>query len=88
MSLFSCKDMAYLLSKALDQDLRFRERWTLRLHLVLCPICVRFRRYLLFLRRAARRLDETADRDSDDNKLSIAARARQQRGLEDQRPPE
>jgi hypothetical protein len=83
MSLFSCKDTVHLASRSLDRDVRLRQRLALRIHLFMCPPCARLRRYLLFLRDAARRLQEEADRgDGDQVRLSPEARERVKRALQ------
>jgi hypothetical protein len=82
MSLFSCKDTVRLASEALDRDLRLRQRLALRIHFCMCPPCARLRRHLLFLRDAARRLQEEADRgNGNQTGLSPEARERVKRAL-------
>jgi hypothetical protein len=49
----SCKDVSRLVSESMDRDLPFRQRFSMRLHLLMCSLCSRFRRRILFLRDAA-----------------------------------
>ncbi len=73
--MLSCKEVSLLLSKACDQDLPWRTRLAIRLHLLYCRGCARFERQLQFLRAAARRLAQ-ADILLDGAKLSASARSR------------
>ena len=47
-----CDDSAHLLSDSLDQPLTRAERLALRLHLLICRNCRRFRRQIEFIHRA------------------------------------
>lgn len=53
--MLSCKEIARLVSQSLDQKLPFRQRLELRVHLMMCSLCSRFRGQILFLREAGRR---------------------------------
>jgi len=46
-----CRDAARLLSESMDRRLPLPERVGLRIHLVLCRLCRRYGRQLVFLRR-------------------------------------
>lgn len=50
----NCHEATRVLSEAQDRPLRFTERCALRVHLLYCRGCRRFRRQLDFLRRACR----------------------------------
>lgn len=49
----SCKEASDLLSASLDTRLPVARRIGLRLHLLMCKMCSRYRQQLIFLRRAA-----------------------------------
>ena len=49
----SCKEAARLQSIALDRKLPMRQRFGLRLHLLLCKWCRRYGKQITFLRNAA-----------------------------------
>lgn len=49
----TCRDVSELVSRALDRELRLRERLAVRAHLLVCRGCRHFERQLAFLRRAA-----------------------------------
>jgi hypothetical protein len=71
--MLSCKEVTLLASKALDTRLGWGERLGLRLHLLYCQGCRRFRQQIEFLRQAARRDDAPW---ADDVRLPEAARTR------------
>jgi hypothetical protein len=52
--MLSCKEVSYLVSESLDRTLPFWQRLQVRLHLLMCRFCARFRKQTLFLRDAAR----------------------------------
>ncbi len=51
----TCKDISSLLSDSMDRPLTKRERWAVRLHLLICRHCSRFQKHLHFLHKAAER---------------------------------
>lgn len=51
----SCREISALVSQALDRDLSLRERVAVALHLLLCSHCQKFKRQMLFMRKAAGR---------------------------------
>src|SRR6266481_5246881 len=58
-----CKTAARLQSEALDRKLPLRQRFGLRVHLLLCKWCRRYGKQIVFLRGAAHEHpDELADR--------------------------
>ena len=58
--MLSCKEVTHLVSEELDRRLGFGERLRLRIHLLICDGCANFSRQLAFLRRAVRRLADSA----------------------------
>ena len=54
--MLNCKQVSELVSQSLDRRLSLRERLGVRMHLLMCDMCRRYRRQLLFLSRASRRL--------------------------------
>lgn len=56
-----CDEVARLVSESLDRPLPLPERAALRLHLVYCVACRRYRRQALFLRRVFDRLTPWSD---------------------------
>lgn len=78
--MLTCKDASRLASKALDTPLSWRERWGLRIHLLLCTLCRRYVRELKFLSTAFRRA-RTDGIGLMRPKLSEAARSRIQKAV-------
>jgi len=47
--MFNCKEVTYMVSESLDRRLPFFKRIGIRMHLLMCKFCSRFRRQLLLL---------------------------------------
>jgi len=54
--MLSCKDVTKLLSESMDASLPIGKRIGVRLHLLICTFCLRYKRQLLLIRETARRL--------------------------------
>ena len=52
--MLTCKQAAVLLSQSQDRQLSLREQGALRLHLLVCDTCRKFRQQVEFLSRASR----------------------------------
>ena len=65
--MFNCKKVTQLLSEALDRNLPLYQRMGMRIHLMMCKFCSRYKEQLLFLRKTARLYSE----NSEDSDLSI-----------------
>jgi hypothetical protein len=74
----SCKEVSRLVSESMDSDLPFRQRFSTRLHLLMCSLCSEFRRQVAFLREAARSFGKASEDDElfAPVRLSPEARAR------------
>ena len=55
----SCHRATFLLSQSQERELTLRERWGLRLHLLLCTMCRRFAAQVRFLAELGRHMDAT-----------------------------
>ena len=77
----SCRDSARLLSEGLERPLSRMERAGLRVHLLLCWRCRRFRRALRLLREAVRHMGNRPRADGDGHGLDREQRARLVRTL-------
>ena len=85
--MLTCKDVAYLASKALDAPITWRQRWGIRLHLLFCRLCRRYVQNLDVLNRALRRAsDRNQPCFSTQQKLSEQARTKIKRALHDEVP--
>jgi hypothetical protein len=56
--MLTCKEVATLASKALVSRLSWRERWGMRIHLLLCKLCPHYIAQLRFLHKVVGTLDE------------------------------
>ena len=54
--MLSCKDVTKLLSESMDRSLPLGKRIGVRLHLLICKFCARYKRQLLLIRETAMRL--------------------------------
>lgn len=50
-----CREAAQLVSESLDRKLSRAERWAVRLHMLYCIACRRYRRQVFLLKAALRR---------------------------------
>jgi hypothetical protein len=76
MKLLTCKDASRLQSQAQDRPLRLGERLSLRLHLLICDNCRRFKQQLNLIRRACRQVNEPDGMDVHGKELSPEAKTR------------
>jgi hypothetical protein len=61
--MLSCKDVTRLISLSMDRSLPLGKRIGVRIHLLMCQFCNRYKRQLLLIRETVRRLvveEETA----------------------------
>jgi hypothetical protein len=75
--MLSCKDVTKLVSESMDRTLPLGKRAGVRLHLLICRFCERYRRQLLLLREAARHLVLTEERPRDPFPRSLSPEARE-----------
>jgi hypothetical protein len=52
----SCKEISRLVTASLDCKPPLRQRLSMRLHFLMCSLCARFHRQILFLRDARARI--------------------------------
>ncbi len=81
--MLTCKEAAQLLSDSLDRKLPLRQRIALRIHLLMCKLCPRFREQILFLKETLNqfRLEGEGERLLASDSLSAEARERIQRAI-------
>ena len=72
----TCADAAKLLSASQDLDLTRAERIALRMHLLICKACRRYRRQLAFIQEAMRKPSASVEPDESGRSLSPEARER------------
>jgi len=52
--IFNCKAVTRMVSESMDRKLPFYQRIGIRMHLLMCKLCSRYRRQLSFLRETIR----------------------------------
>ena len=63
--MLDCQQASQLISKSLDRQLSWRERFAVRLHLLFCKYCKRFSQQIITMRKALSRLSQSIENDSD-----------------------
>jgi hypothetical protein len=71
--MLKCKHASQLISQSLDRRLTMRERWSLKLHLLICRFCRRFSDQLMQLKLEVRQQIIAVEND-ENMKLSQSAR--------------
>ncbi len=79
----SCKEITALVSESLDRRLPFGERLAVRLHLMMCKFCSRYREQLIALRLLVNRYVQEIEPSQPAHPFSLAddARSRIKRNL-------
>jgi hypothetical protein len=82
--MLSCKDVTRLISESMDHTLPVGKRIGVRLHLLVCRFCARYRRQLHLIRDTVQRIvaEEEASGDTIGEALPEEARERIRRTLE------
>lgn len=74
--MFRCKDVSQKVSQSLDASLPFHHRLAVRMHLMMCRYCARFRRQLIMLRKVSRHMDDEPSTDRTTATLSNETKER------------
>ncbi len=80
--MFDCREISRLVSISMDHRLPLRKRAGLRLHLMMCRYCARYRRQLFFLRELMCSYNQRCDVQADSISLPPKARERFRRRLQ------
>ena len=59
--MLTCKETTQLISKSLDRQLTWRERFAVRVHLITCQYCKRFLKQLTVLRDAFSQITQSIE---------------------------
>jgi hypothetical protein len=73
--MLNCKQTSQLISQSLDRPLTLRERFELKLHLIICKYCRQFSQHLQTLRVAINTMVSSIE-NNDNIKMPIDAKAR------------
>ncbi len=81
--MFNCKEVSRRVSKSMDSNPPLYQRMLIRMHLLMCKYCARFRRQVMMLRELCRRhrLHENENFSDPNIKLSPDARKRIRQAL-------
>lgn len=52
--MFSCKEVSQRISESMDRGLTLHHRMFIRIHIMMCKYCYRFRKQLFFIRELGR----------------------------------
>ena len=74
--MFRCSDVSQKVSRSLDVSLPFHHRLAVRMHLLMCRYCARFRRQLIMLRKMSRHVDDDPSTETTTAPLSKETRDR------------
>ncbi len=83
--MFDCKDVTQLISQSMDISLPIGKRIAVRIHLLTCIFCTRYKRQLHLIRETLRRLSAAEDHPEGPTveKLSAEAQDRIKKSLRD-----
>lgn len=73
----TCKEMTRLLSDAMDRTLPWHVRLRIRIHLLMCTLCERYKRQLLFIRDLLRKHGDRLDDVSGSHEASLSPEAKE-----------
>lgn len=79
--MIKCKEVSQLVSRSLDNKLSLKERFALKLHLLMCKYCMRFSQQLKKLNVAIRSMSKNIE-DDENIKLPSEAKKRIVKSLE------
>jgi hypothetical protein len=80
--MFRCKEVTRMVSESLDRKLPLYQRIGIRIHLLMCKFCSRFKKQLLFLRETIR-LNVERGKDTElSTKLPPEARERIRKSIQ------
>ena len=79
--MFHCNEVTRKVSESMDRKLPMRQRLFLRMHLMMCKYCSRFRRQLQIIRNASRLDDFSFETFDAENTLSPNAKFQMKRVL-------
>lgn len=73
--MLDCKQTSQLISQSLDRSLTLRERFALRLHLLVCKYCKQFSQHLQTIRVALKQMTSSIE-SNDSIEMPSAAKSR------------
>jgi hypothetical protein len=55
--MFKCKDISHLISRSMDQKLPLRIRLGIKFHLMMCNLCLRYKKQLELIHKAISKIE-------------------------------
>jgi len=80
--IFDCSEISRLVSDSMDRKLSLYQRLGIRIHLMMCRYCARYRNQLFFLRKTIRFHSATAADEKPSTDLSDESRNRIKRAIQ------
>ncbi len=56
--IFRCRDVSYLISRSMDQKLPLRTRMGIKFHLMMCDLCLRYKKQLELIHNAITKIED------------------------------
>ncbi len=81
--IFRCKDISHLISRSMDQKLPLRIRLGIKFHLMMCNLCLRYKKQLDLICSAFSTIENDKDNDSFITPLPNKAKEKIKKNLED-----
>ena len=82
--MFKCNEVSRVISDSMDRALPLHHRMFIRIHIMMCKYCARFRRQLMTLREAARSMDLSLEQVDASITLPTKARERIKKAISTQ----
>ena len=79
--MFSCKEVSKKVSDSMDKSLPLYQRMFIRMHIMMCKYCSRFKKQLLMLRKLSRISELPAEGIDASLSLSAEAKARMKKAI-------
>ena len=74
--IFSCKQITGMISESMDRKLSLSQRIGIRFHLMMCKLCTRYQKQLLFMREVLHSSRESSESNTASSGLSPEGRKR------------
>ena len=74
--MFRCQDVSRKVSQSMDVQLPLHQRMAIRIHLIMCRYCTRFRRQMLTIRKICQLKDQGQPTEKTPETLSKEAKKR------------
>ena len=80
--MFKCKDISHLISRSMDQKLPLRIRLGIKFHLMMCDLCLRYKKQLELIHKAISNIETERENSYPSEHLSDKVRKIIKKNLE------